>query len=422
VSDSISERTYKQRLLDGYLDELFAELPAVMLVGPRAVGKTTTAERRAATTVRLSVEAEAAAFRADPDAVLRTLTEPVLLDEWQAVPEALGAARRATDADPRAGRFLVTGSVRADLANDVWPTTGRFVRISVYPMTVREQLGRIPGRTFFDKVAAGEEPLVPSETPDLRGYVDLALRGGYPVPSLRLAGGAARSAWYDSYVQELLTHDVALVEEPVTRRRDSVRLRRYLEAYALNSAGVCPHRTIYEAAGVNRVTAIAYQQLLADLHVVDEIPAWQTNRLGRLVLEGKRYVVDSALHAALLRLDADGIMRDGDLLGRILDTFVVAQLRPEAVVSAARPRLYHLRTKAGRQEVDVVAELGGGRVIAVEIKASAAPSANDARHLAWLRERLGERFVAGFVLHTGPRLFTLGERVIAAPISVLWPD
>ena len=105
-----------------------------------------------------------------------------------------------------------------------------------------------------------------------------------------------------------------------------------------------------------------------------------------------------------------------------LDTFVVAQLRPEAVIAAARPRLFHLRTQAGRQEVDVVAELGGGRVIAVEIKASAAPHSDDARHLAWLRDRLGERFVAGFVLHTGPRLYTLGDRLTAAPISVLWPD
>ena len=59
-------------------------------------------------------------------------------------------------------------------------------------------------------------------------------------------------------------------------------------------------------------------------------------------------------------------------------------------------------------------------MIGIEIKASAAPGAADARHLAWLRDELGDRFVGGVVLHTGPRLYELGRKILAAPISVLW--
>lgn len=81
------------------------------LTGPRATGKTTTARRHAASVVRLDRPAEAAAFRADPDAALRAQPEPLLLDEWQAVPAVLGAVKRAVDDDPRPGRFLLTGSV-----------------------------------------------------------------------------------------------------------------------------------------------------------------------------------------------------------------------------------------------------------------------------------------------------------------------
>src|SRR5437870_3409572 len=103
---------YRPRLADALLDELLAAFPAVMLVGPRAVGKTTTAARRAATIVRLDRPAEAGVFRADPDAALRGLREPILLDEWQAVPEVLGALKRSVDSQSRPGRFLVTGSVR----------------------------------------------------------------------------------------------------------------------------------------------------------------------------------------------------------------------------------------------------------------------------------------------------------------------
>jgi hypothetical protein len=416
--DSISDR-YRRRLVDVLLDDLLTELPAVMIVGPRAAGKTTTARRRAATSVQLNVPAESTAFEADPDAALRGLEEPVLLDEWQAVPGSLAAVRRAVDADPRPARFLITGSVRAELENVVWPGTGRIVRAPMYPMTVREEVGDVERPTFFDRLADGEELTLPLEMPDLRGYVELALVGGFPQPALRLTG-PRRRAWFESYVRDLLTYDIEQVEEPTTRRRDPQRLRRYLEAYALNSGGVAEHKTIYEAAQVTKATATSYEELLTRLFVVEQLPAWASNRLKRLVHSPKRYVVDAGLLMHALRLDASGVMRDGNMLGRVLDTFVAAQLRPDAAIAACTPRLYHLRLQSGRREIDILAELGGVRLIGIEVKATAAPRADDAAHLAWLRDEVGERFVAGVVLHTGPRLFQLGDKIVAAPIAALW--
>jgi predicted AAA+ superfamily ATPase len=110
---------YRLRLVDPLLDELFEQVSAVMITGPRASGKTTMATRRATTIVQLNAEAQAAAFAADPDAALRGLPEPVLLDEWQQVPGVFGAARRAVDDDPRPDRFYLTGSVRAEHDNEV---------------------------------------------------------------------------------------------------------------------------------------------------------------------------------------------------------------------------------------------------------------------------------------------------------------
>ena len=390
-----------------------------MFTGPRACGKTTTGSRRANTVVKLDAEVQAAAFIADPDAALEGLDEPVLLDEWQAVPGVFGAARRAIDADPRPNRFHLAGSVRADYDNDVWPGTGRFIRLPMYPMTMRELDGDASGKSFFDKVADGDALTVARDTPNLRGYIELAARSGFPNVAL-LHSGRTRRIWLQSYLDDLLTRDAGDAESSPTKRRDSGRLKAYFEAYVLNSAGVPEHKTIFDAAGVSRDTANAYEALLTRLMIIEQTPAWTTNRLKRLIRAPKRYVVDPALVTAALRTNVDGVLADGDMLGRVLDTFVAAQLRPEVVVSECEPRLHHLRTEGGRQEVDILAELGGERVIALEVKASAAPKRDDARHLRWLRDELGQRFVAGVVFHTGPRVFDLDDRIIAAPICTIW--
>lgn len=406
---------YRPRLVDALLGELLAEMPALFLTGPRATGKTTTAARLARTVVRLDREAEAVAFRADPDAALRGMPEPILLDEWQVVPGVLGALKRAVDARPEPGRFLVAGSVRGDLEGETWPGTGRLTRIPLFGMTVREQQGLRPSVPFLDRVAEGQEMVPGPESPDLRGYVELLLRSGFPEPALRL-GVAARRRWLESYVEHLLTRDA----EEVEGGRDPVRLRRYLQAYALNTAGIVEDLTLFEAAGINRKTAQAYERLLTNLLVIESVPAWTSNRLKRLVLSPKRYVIDPGLAAAVLRLDADLVMRNGDLLGRLLDTFVVSQLRAELAVTASRARLFHVRQQQGRFEVDLLAELAGGQLIGIEVKADAAPNAASARHLAGLRDRYPDTFAAGVVLHTGPRVYSLGDRLQAVPISSLW--
>lgn len=202
--------------------------------------------------------------------------------------------------------------------------------------------------------------------------------------------------------------------------RDPDRMSRYFQALALNSGGVPTHRTLYDAAGISRNTAVEYDRLLVNLMVVYELPAWSSNRLKRLVKAARRHISDPSLIAASLRLDRAGILRDGDLLGRMLETFVVAQIRAETAVDPRGPRLFHLRTHDGRHEVDVIAEMPGGAIVGLEVKAGATPTRQDARHLMWLRDQLGDRFAGGAVLHTGPTVFHLDDNVLAIPIASLW--
>jgi len=409
---------YLTRDVDALIRELLGELPAILLVGPRAVGKTTTAMRFAHSVVRLDREADAAAFRADPDVALRGLPEPILLDEWQVVPSVLGAVKRSVDEDPRPGRFLLTGSVRADLDAETWPGTGRLVRVVMTGLSMRERTGNLERPGLLARlIADGPQllPPLPGELPDLAGYVDLALSGSFPLPVLGLAD-TSRRRWLRGYLDQLITRDVP----QIARERDPVRLRRYFEALAAHTGEFIEARKLYDAAGLNARTAAAYERLLSSLFIIDAVPAWVSNRLKRLTRSPKRYVVDPGLAGVALGADSQGVLRDGKLLGRILDTFAVAQLRSEVATMSGEARLYHLRTEQGRQEVDCLVELADGRVLGVEVKADAAPSRDDARHLVWLRDKLGERFVAGVLFHTGPRSFQHDERVLMLPICSLW--
>jgi hypothetical protein len=407
-------------LLDRQLASHLQSFAAVLINGPRASGKTTTARQFAATEIRLDRPGQAAAFRRDPDAALRERPEPLLLDEWQEVPDVLGAVKRAVDDDPRPGRFMLTGSVRTELENRVWPGTGRLIRTRMYGLTQRELVPgtRLDGPSMLDKIVQCDPTAftLPAVRPDLRDYVELAIRGGFPTVTLGDIPLEASMTWADSYLDQLLTHDAPAA----VGQRDQQKLEAYFRAVAAMSAGLPEHKTLYDAAGIDRNTASVYDALLGDLFLADEVPAWAVNHLDRLIKTAKRYVVDTSLMAAALGAEADSILDSDDLLGRTIDSYVMAQLRPEVAVARRRIRLYHARTKGGREEVDIIAELPGGRLVGMEVKATASPSHDDARHLRWLRSHNPNRFVAGVVFHTGPDVIQFDDCTFAVPICAFW--
>ena len=410
--------SYRPRLLDEELAGVLTSHPAVLVVGPRACGKTTTTRRQCRSVLRLDVPAQAAVVRADPDAALRDLPEPILIDEWQLAPDILGAVKRAVDDDPRPGRFVLTGSSQADLTTTGWPATGRIVRLTMYPLVGRERHGDPRTPSLIDRLAADGVDTFGSTAPndwDLHRYLADALTSGWP-EALRTPSDRARDRWLTGYIDHLVTREAPVLG--VTR--DPVRMRKYLQTIAANTAGTPTHKVLYDAAGIGRHTATSYDDLLDTLMITQRVPAWAGNRTDRAIRLPKRYLIDPGLLTALLRVDQRRILRDGDLLGRTLDTYVAAHLRAECSLSIIGADLFHLRDANGRHEVDLLVETRDGRVIAIEIKATAAPSRADARHLEWCAERLGPAFAAGLVVHTGPRVIRLTDRITAVPIASLW--
>ena len=210
--------------------------------------------------------------------------------------------------------------------------------------------------------------------------------------------------------------------ESIGAPRDPVRLRRYLTTLALNLAGQPSAASLIRDADINAKTAVAYDRALTNLAVLDVVPAWTANRLKRLTKAGKRYLVDTALAAAAADVNEREIVRDGDLRGRWFDAFAVMQLRAELAAASPRRAMHHLRVEGGRHEVDLVIDLGRGRLFGIEFKAGTAPTRHDARHLIWLRDELGKNFVGGVVLHSGQAVVELDDRVAGIPLQTVWSE
>ena len=411
---------YVPRLIDDLLAESVDGFGAVMVVGPRAAGKTTTAARLAAQVDRLDVPDTAAAYRADPDAALHRSARPLLIDEWQVVPDVLWAIKRAVDKDRTPGQFLLTGSLRADAGDSTWAGTGRVVRVDLHLLAEREieagtdlRRSGLISRLWTDWLAT-----LPDRLPeiDIDGYMSRALRGSFPELAYGSRTTRQRQQWLDSYVDDIVQRDVS----SIGASRDPVRLRRYLTVLALNLAGQPTDASMLRDADLNFKTAGAYERALSSLALVDVVPAWTSGRLKRLTRAGKRYIVDTALAAAAAEIAGSDVTRDSNLRGRWFDAFAMMQLRPEFELSSPRMRPFHLRDEGGRHEIDLVVESRGNHVFAIEFKAGAAPTREDARHLVWLRDELGSRFVGGIVLHAGRSVIEFDDRIAAVPLSACW--
>jgi predicted AAA+ superfamily ATPase len=274
------------------------------------------------------------------------------------------------------------------------------------------------GATFFERLRYGVTDFAntPPSALTVFDYLDLAVVGGFPDVVVNRSTSQTRDRWLAAYLAELTTNDVKLAGlDP-----DPAKFARFVQAVAVNSSRIVEQATLRDAAGISKHTAGVYEDLLEAVFFSERVSAWRSDRLDRLAALPKRYVLDSGLFMHLLGVDTDAAAQDPAILGAVLDTFVAMQLRPELAIQARPLRLFHLRDKGGRHEVDLIIELPRGQVIAIEVKATAAPSLDDARHLIWLRDRLGKDFLGGIVLHTGPSSFMLSHNIVATPISTLW--
>ncbi|HSW30212.1 MAG TPA: DUF4143 domain-containing protein [Longimicrobiales bacterium] len=421
---------YERRILDDELDALLQGLAAVALEGPKAVGKTATALQRAGTVYRLDDPAQAEVAMADPGRLARG-REPIVIDEWQRVGATWDVVRRAVDEDPRPGRFLLTGS-----ASPASPPThsgaGRIVRVRMRPLSLAERGLAAPTVSLGRMLGAPGAP-IRGETPiDLETYAEEIVRSGFP--GMRALTGRALRTQLDGYIDRIVDHDF---EEMGHKVRRPGMLRRWLAAYAAATATTSTIEAIRDAATSNegdkpaRATVLSYREVLGRLWILDPVPAWVPSRnpLSRLAYPEKHHIADPALAARLLGIDLPRLIeggegsvtmpRDGSLLGHLFESLVAQSVRIYA--QAAEATVGHLRTKGGRQEVDLVVERADGRVVALEVKLARTVTDHDVRHLLWLREQIGQDLLDAAIITTSPSAYRRTDGIAVIPAALLGP-
>jgi predicted AAA+ superfamily ATPase len=194
---------------------------------------------------------------------------------------------------------------------------------------------------------------------------------------------------------------------------------RLLALLAARTGGLLNISELSRSSGIPNTTLKRYLSLLEATFLLATLPAWSTNVGKRLIKSPKVYLVDSGLTAYLVGQTAPRLSSESTIAGHLLEGLVVGELRKQRTWSETRAEMFHLRTTAGR-EVDVVLEDSLGRIVGIEVKATASVGKQDFLGLEALAEATGKRFVRGLVLYRGVKSVPFGVKYIALPVDALW--
>jgi predicted AAA+ superfamily ATPase len=349
------------RLAQKSLNDLLAQFPAVVLLGPRQAGKTTLAfaeKEISANAIYLDLELPSAQRQLDdPEAYfLAHPNQLVILDEVQRFPGLFAVLRGVIDQRRRNGetsrQFLLLGSASGVLLQQTSESlAGRVAQLELTPFQAQEIL---PAHALAADMNS------------------LWVRGGFPLSWLAQSD-AASLTWRDVFITTYLEKDIPALGP----RLPATTLRRLWTMLAHNQGELLDQSKLASALAISGQTVGRYIDLLCDLMLVRRLPAWSGNAGKRLVRAPKVYVRDSGIVHALLGLQNLDAILGHPVAGSSWEGFVLEQL----IAAAPQAQASFYRTSHGA-EVDLVLEFRNGETWVIEIKRSSAPTVSKGFYIA----------------------------------------
>ena len=377
------------RTIRPVLNRLLERNPAVVLLGPRQVGKTTLAREiareRDAVYVDLERPRDLAKLNDIEQYCDETAGNLLILDEVHRVPGLFAPLRSIIDerrwAGRRTGQFLLLGSASIDLLKQSSETlAGRVAHCELHPFNTRE----VPGG-------------------QLRR---LWCRGGFPESYLARSDEESLD-WRLAFIRTYLERDIPQFGP----RIPAETLRRFWTMLAHNQGQTHNAAALARGLDVNGVTIARYLDLMADLLLIRRLAPWTTNLGRRLVKAPKVYVRDSGVCHALLGIETVEDLFGHPVIGGSWEGFVIENITG---VLPARASIGYYRTSSGA-EVDLVVDFGAGELWAIEIKHSSAPKVSRGFHSACEDLRPARKLV----VHSGNESFPLAKDIRAVTLRAI---
>lgn len=404
------------RHLQPLVREMLGEFRIVYLTGSRQSGKTTLARSVAAELgmryLTLDDPAIQSAAAQDPHGFVRSLEgRPVVLDEFQRAPDLVPAIKEVSDrlasapatanepGRPPKGLFLLTGSAdifRSARTQEALP--GHMTRLELQPLSIAEL--RDSRRNLIDHLLSGDFRPADTPTPPTRGQIaGRLLLGGYP--EVQDMGPRARTVWFRSYTEGRFLKDFETLH--AARGDYHSKLRALAPSLAVRTGNLLRYAALANDLELNDKLVKSYVEILELMFLIRRVPSYRRKAARRMAVRmPKLHFVDTGLASHLLGLRTEGRILASPHYGALLETLVFMECAKHAEWADEEVGLHHFRDRRKR-EVDIVLEQPDGRIVGVEVKASATVRRTDFNGLATLAEFAGAAFKRGVLIYTGNR-------------------
>ena len=343
---------YRSRIADQLLREKLEAMGAVIIEGPKACGKTTTAEQQAKSIIYMDDPSRQGQYKQMAQTNISFLLQgetPRLIDEWQEVPQFWDAIRFEVDHRDNDGQFILTGSAVPADTKDIHHTgTGRYGWLTMRPMSLWES-GESSGDISLSSLFHSPETVKGINKLTLPMIALAICRGGWP-KSLQKKTEKAALTQATEYYKAITNSDISRVDNI---RRDEERAKRIMRSYARHQGTQASIATILadiaanEPENVSDETINAYLSALRKIFVIEDMPAWNPNLRSKTAVRTSetRYYVDPSIGVAALGLGPNDLIEDLNTCGLFFETMCIRDLRVYA--DALDGTVYHYRDKNG---------------------------------------------------------------------------